>query len=391
MSRKLKRPPYLAGLIGLGVVLALILTFGTSQENRTRVTSGRIAPEKLVLSGTPEEQAALRQLYADALKNGEHQVVVYQAAVDAEWQPLWAEFSKTFPGIEVVYMHLSPTGVTDRLDIETATGAHYADVISQPVNVVLSIAERGYLQAYTPPTLGQLPEKYRGADDQVIFGFSKVYGLGYNTKQVKAEDLPQSIEALLSPEWQGRFEYGAPGGGAGTTDVALVNLLSRGRITWEDFLRLRDNGRSGPAQEGGVITIAQGRASLAPWVYLPPFERQQKAGAPIGIAYIPDFTLIVPFGQGIVKEPAHPHAAKLLVSWLLTPQGQKALAEKSATLGNQPNAPSPSGYPTDPAQRALAEPPPPTETVVLLRQVVPVAVDVWQGGDLRRAPDRPIR
>ncbi|RZZ83036.1 ABC transporter substrate-binding protein [Pseudoxanthomonas winnipegensis] len=333
------------------------------------------------LSGTPAQQAQMQQLHARALRAGEREVVVYQAAMDVEWQPLWAEFAATFPGLQVVYMHLSPAAVTERLDIEAATGARYADVVSQPVNVAFSIAERGYLQPWLPATAQALPARYRGAGDRVLFGFSKVYGLGYNTRRIVPADLPGDVSELLQARWQDRFEYGPPGGGAGTTDVALVNLIARGRLRWADLPRLRDRGRVGGVQEGSVISLAQGRAALSPWVYLPPFRRQQQAGARIGMTFPADFSLLVPFGQGLVREPAHPNAARLLLAWLLSPRGQAALAEKSSTLGNMPGAPTPAGFPDDPQLRAAIEPLTPEQTARYLARLVPVARAVWQGGD----------
>lgn len=383
---KRRRWSYPLAVVAGALALAALAALGLRQAPAPATRTGETPP----LSGSEPQQAEMRRLHRLALQAGEREVVVYQAAMDAEWQPLWAEFARTFPGLQVVYMHLSPTGVTDRLDIENATGAHYADVISQPVNVVLAIAQRGYLQPFTPVTADTLPARYRAAGDRVLFGFSKVYGLGFNTRRTNRESLPTTMQELLQPRWKGGFEYGAPAGGAGTTDVALVNLLTRGRIGWDDFALLRDLGRVGAPQEGSVISIAQGRAALSPWVYLPPFKRQQQAGAPIDMVFSPDFSLLVPFGQGLVRRPAHPHAARLLLTWLLSPRGQAALAEKSYTLGNMPDAPVPGGFPADPALRAALEPPAPAETVQLLAQVVPVARDVWQGGSVRPPASSPF-
>lgn len=371
----MRRPPYSLLIVGGLLVLSALLAWGTRQSTSFEEVATQ---RQRSLSGTPQQRTAMETLYRQALAHGERQVVVYQAAMDYEWQPLWAAFAQAFPGLRVTYMHLSPTGVTDRLDIERATAAHYGDVISQPVNVVLDIARRGYLQAYSPATADALDARFRPAGDQVIFGFQKVYGLGYDQRRASAERLPGDLAELLAGDWRGAYEYGAPGGGAGTTDVALVQLLERQRIDDEQLQALRDGGGAGGAQEAGVIALAQGRTALNPWAYLPPLIRQQRLGVPIGIAFPQDFTLLVPFGQGLVRDAAHPHAARLLLTWLLSPDAQALLASQSFSLGTTTGAPLPPGLSEEAAARALEASLPPEVLAARLKERVPVFRAIWQ-------------
>ena len=370
----MKRLPYSLRLTLVVAALAGVFALGTRQgafsdEEATQRTRD--------LTGSAAQQAAMESLYREALKAGEHQVVVYQAAMDYEWQPLWSRFAQAFPGIRVTYMHLSPTAVTDRLDVEKVTGAHYGDLISQPVNVVMDIADRGYLEGWRPPTADDLDTRWH-YKDQVWFTFNKVYGLGYNTQRVAEAALPNDLEQLLADKWRNSFEYGAPGGGAGTTDVALLQLLVQQRIGVEQLTALRDRGGAGGAQEAGVISLAQGRRALNPWAYLPPLMRQQKLGVPIAIDYPADFTLLVPFGQGLVRQPAHPHAARLLLTWLMSPDAQALLASEAFSLGNMPDAPLPPGLPAPAAEQARHNMLSPQDTARGLKEWVPKLRALWQ-------------
>lgn len=370
----MKRLSYGLRLSLVAVALLGVLAVGTRQNPFSDEVSTR---RTQALSGTPEQQAAMEALYHQTLAAGEDQVTVYQAAMDYEWQPLWAHFAQTFPGLRVTYMHLSPSAVTDRLDIENVTGARYADLISQPVNVVLDIAERGYLSAWRPATAHDLDPRWH-YKDQVYFSFNKVYGLGYDTRRAEAANLPQDLTQLLTQTWRDSFEYGAPGGGAGTTDVALLQLLAQQRVEPNQLQQLRDQGGAGGAQETGVISLAQGRRALNPWAYLPPLMRQQQLGVPIAISYPADFTLLVPFGQGLVSQPAHPHAARLLLSWLLSPDAQALLASEAFSLGNMPGAPRPAGLPAEAEQRARAAMLSPEATAKGLKEWVPKLRAIWQ-------------
>lgn len=370
----MRRLPYGLRVALFAAALAAVFALGTRQA---AFTDDAVAERGRPLTGSEPQRQAMETLYQQALRNGEQQVVVYQAAMDYEWQPLWSRFAQAFPGIRVTYMHLSPTAVTDRLDIEGVTGARYGDLISQPVNVVLDIADRGYLSTWVPPTSTSLDPRWTYRD-QVYFAFNKVYGLGYNTRRTAVSALPGNMEQLLAGPWRHAFEYGAPGGGAGTTDVALLQLLGQQRIDLGRLRTLREQGGAGGAQEAGVISLAQGRRALNPWAYLPPLMRQQRLGVPVAIAYPADFTLLVPFGQGLVRQPAHPNAARLLLTWLLSPDAQSLLASEAFSLGNQPGAPLPPGLPVDAEQRARGAMLSPQETARGLKEWVPKFRALWQ-------------
>lgn len=374
------RVPYSLRIAAAALAAGGLVAWGAHQGEALSAAPG--APTR-ALNGTAAEQTALRDLYAQALAAGERDVVFYQAATDSEWQRVWIAFSQAFPGIRVTYMHVSPQGVTERLDIEKATGAHYADIVSQPVNVIQAIADKGYLQAYSPPTASGLPERFRDPQARVHYAYSKVFGLAYNSRRTAAAEAPRTLDQLLSPGLKNQFEYVSPGGGAGTTDVAIVTLRERGLLSREQLQALRDLGRSGGGPESSITALAQGRIAYNAWAYLAPLARQRQQGAPVDIRFDPELSLLVPFGQGVVKAPAHPHAARLLLAWLLTPDAQALLAKEAFALGTMPGAPSPAGFPTDPELRRLYEPPPPPRAAALLAQATPELKAIWQ------SPQRP--
>jgi len=338
----MRRQAYPYTIFGSIAFIILLIFIGTQQSFSFQSHDTRTRP----LSGTPAEQAELERLYQAALQKGQTEVVVYQAAMDYEWQPLWKAFSEAFPGIQIKYMHLSPAEIFNRLDTETVTGSHFADIVSYPINNIFDLKAKGYLSSFKSINAEKLPNYYRTQDDTIQFSFLKVYGLGFNKNRLGNEQLPETIHELLSKKWEKQFEYGAPGGGAGTVDIALIQLLQKNKITEQDLHNLKKNGGIGGTQEQGTIVLAQSRTTLSPWVYLPPLARQKALGVPIEISYPADFTLLIPFGQGLVKNPAHPEAAKLLQTWLLTPDVQKLFAEETFSYGTIPNAPRPQGLPT---------------------------------------------
>lgn len=355
------------------IIVGLGLIWSASQD---KVGNLGETPSR-ALTGSPAQIHALEALYQAAIKNGEREIVIYQSAMDFEWQPIWQAFSEAFPGLRVTYMHVSPMEAAHRLDSETVTGARYADVISFPINNIFELKKKNYLRAYKPITTDGLAAYYQTKDHQVHFSFLKVFGLGYSKKRLGKHSLPQNIQELLSDQWKGKFEYGFPVIGAGTFDLALVKLLEDRLITEEDLYRIKNNGGTAGTQEYGIILLAQARTVFNPWAYLPPLIRQKQLGVEIDIEYIPDFTLLVPFGQGLVRNPAHPNAAKLLLSWLFTPDVQQLLAEKSHSYSTMPNAPKPVGFPQS-LNNHISDPRfYPEEFAARAKQWAPVIQEIW--------------
>ncbi|WP_437882392.1 ABC transporter substrate-binding protein [Pseudomonas sp. LRF_L74] len=318
-------------------------------------------------SGTPAQQAEQTQLYLQALAAGEPEVTVYGAATDREVDALWQAFGERFPGLRVTYLHVSPHQLMPRVDAETVAGVHFADLCLQPLTMAPRIAQSGYLQPFEPLTAEGLPAQYRSDDGLLHYPFNKLFGLAFNTQQVDETQLPQHFSALLQPTWNKRFSYMAPPSISGVTDVSVATLLMDGRADYDALQLLARNGIN-TNLDNGVTYLAQGRQSLNIWAYLPSILRMRELGAPVDIRFIADFSVELPFAVGLIRHAPHPNAARLLKSWLLSPDGQQILAERAYMLGNMPDAPSPPRYPTGEARQALLQRPLPGPLQVQMDQ-----------------------
>lgn len=307
---------------------------------------------KATLSGNPQQRQEQEQLYRQALVSGEREVVVYGAATDREVDGLWQAFAEHFPGLRVVYLHVSPHQLMPRVDAERVAGVHFGDLCLQPLTMAPAIARAGYLEAFEPSTAEGLDKQYRSADGQLHYPFNKVFGLAFNTQLVQPEQLPRNFADVLQPTWRDRINYMAPPSITGVTDVSIASLLLDQRTTYDELRELARNGIN-TSLDNGVTYVAQGRQSLSLWAYLPSVLRMRELGAPVDIRFVPDFSVELPFAVGLIRQAPHPHAARLLKSWLFTPAGQAVLAKRAYMLGNMPDAPVPPRYPTAEERQAL--------------------------------------
>jgi iron(III) transport system substrate-binding protein len=282
----------------------------------------------------------MKALYRQALAAGEDRVVIYSCTGDTEWQPLWRAFEAAFPGVDVVYSHISPSQVMIRIDSETVTGRRFGDLYMPPVNVAEDIADKGYFQPFSPVSAERLDPRWRDPQGLVDYPFAKVFGLAYNTQAVARGAVPQRIDDILEPRWRKRYTYIKPATMNGATDIALTNLAAAGAVSRRQLESLRDNGAYSGI-EAGVTYVSQGRQDIQLWAYLPTVLRQHELGAPVAITFPPDFSTLAPFGVAISRNVVHPNAARLMKAWLFTPRAQAILAQGVGMYATAPDAPLP--------------------------------------------------
>jgi len=318
---------------------------------------------------------ALDALYAKVRASGETRVVVYSSTVDTEFEPLWLEFQKDYPELRVVYMMVASSQIMSRVAAERATGNIMGDVLMQTVDTLPELKRGGYLEPFVPPGIQALTPRLRDGEGYYHYALYKLYGLAYNTRLVKEGDLPQRFEELLDPRWRDHFTFVQPLGPVGNTDVALLTLLRDGIAKPEQLGPLRRAG-SYSMPEAGISYVAQGRQQLSAWAYLPPLVRQRELGAPVAIKFVPDFSTRVPYGLALARSAPHPEAARLLIAWLFSERGQRALAERSYMQGSMPGAPLPAYISGDEASR-LHEPSWPDELLAQMKQSRALLAEVF--------------
>jgi hypothetical protein len=148
----------------------------------------------------------------------------------------------------------------------------------------------------------------------------QIPGFAYNTQEIAEHELPRTTDDVL------RLAQPI----ASTTYAAIFNLLSADDLLGPQAVEahldaFRPAGLIGCAE---LDRIASGEfAGL--WISCGSniAEIAAQRGAPLGSVVLTDAGLILPWYMAVPKNAAHPNAAKLWVSWLVTPQAQQILFE----------------------------------------------------------------
>lgn len=273
------------------------------------------------LAQAPAPYQVTPELIAAAKKEGT--VTFYTATDVAVSEKVGNAFEAKYPGIKVKVERSGSERVFQRLSQEYGSSIHNADVVetSDAVHFVL-FKRNGWLAQAVPAEVAKdWPKEAKDADGYYAAYRAHLSVIGYNSKQVKAEDAPKSHADLLDPKWRGRIVKAHPGYSG--TVMTGTDVLSQA-LGWEFFEKL------------GKQRIMQVQSSTEPPKKLAQGERSIEAdgneynmfmlketGVPVEIVYATEGTPIAIGHSGILKNAPHPNAAKLFYSFLFDQETQQ--------------------------------------------------------------------
>jgi iron(III) transport system substrate-binding protein len=243
-------------------------------------------------------------------------------------------FAKRFPGIEIeISTARGPTNAS-KIAAEHAAGVRYYDVLISGSLTPLSLLNAGILEPIEPllilPEVKEAKRWYGGhiwSDSAKRFLYSfQAYqseNLWYNTQMMKAEEF-RSFDDLVNPKWRGKLGILDPRSAGGGTSTWAYLYKIKGeeflkKLAGQELFLTREQRLLGESLAKGrfALTIGVTYYSLAPFI---------KAGQPIKPTPEPKEGSYTSSGSGtlsVVKNAAHPNAAKVFVNWLLGKEGQE--------------------------------------------------------------------
>lgn len=135
-------------------------------------------------------------------------LVVYSGR-DAELvEDLYAQFEKE-TGIELEVRYADTPELAATL-IEEGENTPADVFYAQDAGAIGSVANKDLLAPITAKSLDEVPERFRDTDGNWTGITGRARTQIYNTDEVKADELPESVLELTEPEWKGRVAI-APG------------------------------------------------------------------------------------------------------------------------------------------------------------------------------------
>ncbi len=270
----------------------------------------------------------------------EGQVVFYSGMIPNQTlRPLADAFQKKYPGVKLNFWRADSEEIVTKMQAEQRANNMVGDVLEGTGVGELAVSAN-LVQPFTSPVLSEYPEQFR--DPRKFWAPTRLsyFGIAYNTKQVPANKVPKSWDDLLDPQWTGKMAWSfGPATAAGLMITTIRKVMGEEKAK-AYFEKLGKQKIANLAETSRTVvdrTMAGEYAlGLAIYAHHPLISKAK--GAPV------DTVLFDPVASAagvmlVAKNVPHPHAAMLLVDFILSKDGQDIMA-KSQYFPARPDVPA---------------------------------------------------
>jgi iron(III) transport system substrate-binding protein len=260
----------------------------------------------------------------DETARSEGEVVLYSSLNNEQIVTLVDAFKKKYPAIKPSFYRGTSERVLQRASTEAKAGRFAVDVMTSAGFQVQLMKDSGLTQRFVPPEAGSYDDGFKDPDGHWVNVHSLLNSMAYNTQFVKPNEAPKKYEDLLAPRWKGRI-------GINLLDPEWYVSLQRrwGKDKARNFLKAL--AAQQPAlRDGHNITaqlLAAGEFHVVSNTYAHIAARIKAQGGPVQYVFDePVITYVHPIV--LAKSAPHPNAGKLLISFILSVEGQRMLRDQ---------------------------------------------------------------
>ena len=261
----------------------------------------------------------------------EGEVVLYSSLNNEQIVTLVDAFKKKYPTIKPSFYRATSERVLQRALTEAKAGRFAVDVFTAAGFQVQLMKDAGLTQRFVPAEAAAYDDGFKDPDGHWINVHSLLNTMAYNTQLVRPSEAPKRYEDLLAPKWKGRI-------GVNLQDPEwYVNLQRRmGKEKARGFLKALAAQQPG-LRDGHNITaqlLAAGEFHVVTNTYAHIVARIKGQGGPVQYVFDePVITYVHP--AALDKAAPHPSAGKLLMSFILSADGQRMLRDQGRIPGHR--------------------------------------------------------
>ncbi|GAA0977607.1 ABC transporter substrate-binding protein [Acrocarpospora macrocephala] len=318
-----------------GVLGAVVLALGLATACGGGV-SGEAPANPIATEQVPSYYpSAYGDLIAAAKKEG-GTLTIYSNTDQENWQPIFRDFQQKYPWVtKIAANNLDSDEVFQRVLSEQATGNSPADLlVSNAAQAWADFAARpGTLLEYASPEKDKLPEV--GSLLPNVYAMSMdPLSIAYNTSLLPEKPTGlASLAAILAKDpakYQSKITTRDVGGAFGFTVSHAFTEARPG--SWTSLQSILPLARPETSSGTQLEKITSGEYVAGFFVSAAPaYPAVEKSGGLLQISFLDDGTVVLPRGIGIAAKAPHAATAKLFVDFVLSQEGQRAVAEGGLT------------------------------------------------------------
>lgn len=297
----------------LSVIAILILASPAWGQQRPKT-----AEELAAYTGSDREQILLEGAKAEG------KVVWYTSLGGGSYKAIAKAFQDKYPEIELEVYRAGSKDLAPKILGEAQAGRHLADAIESTPPILMLLRDKEIIEPYTSPEHGKFPEEARiKAEGELVYWVTdreSFIGLGYNTNVIPKNEVPKSYQDLLAPALKGKLALPI----SSTGDRIIGTML---KYKGAEYVRKLTDQQvklfklSGAAMRDLIIA---GEIAASPAIFRNHALVKIEKGAPLG--WVPmDVVPTNAGGSALIAKAPHPHAALLLIDFIIGPEGQSIL------------------------------------------------------------------
>lgn len=247
----------------------------------------------------------------------EKKLVLYTSIPLPEAKLYTDTFQKKYPFVQAEIFRASGETTLNRILTETRAGRWEFDVVS--ITQMDTLAQQKLLSPYISPQTKAFISEFKDPAGYWTGSATIYYVVGYNTKLVSSNEVPQHWRDLLDPRWKGnismdREEYSwyatlqSSWGKEKTREY--MEALAKQDIQWR-----KDHVLISQLMAAGEFPLGI--------VYAHNIEDLRKKGAPVDWVNTLDPVVAALRRIALSVKPNHPSTAKLFIDFILSKEGQE--------------------------------------------------------------------
>lgn len=257
------------------------------------------------------------------LARKEDEVVLYTTMVVSDFQVFQKALAKKYPFLRVNHVRLGASTLVARAMAEFRAGKHLTDVYGVTPDSMNYMREQGMLAQYTSPEAKFI---HKGFTDPKGFWSginTDVLVTGVNTAQLNLKRAPRSYADYLKPEYKGKMAFHI---GTDNPLIGMSELYGEEKA----LAYMRNFAKQEVIQHNGYTKISQllaaGEFPIVAFMQVTKLEKIRERGGPVDwLPLDPSFATVSSIA--VSKNAPHPNAARLLIDFYLSEEGQQALRE----------------------------------------------------------------
>lgn len=281
------------------------------------------APPSASASAAPSESAADRMARLYEAAKAEKTVALYSSLNSDDAKVILPKFEARYPGVKVDHTRSTGEQLVTKVVTEVKSGQYLFDIFDSSTFQVKQIVDYGYTQPYQLAYAEDIPADGRDPKGDWIANRGVPLVIGFNTqKGVKVGDIKGWAD-LCDTRYAGQIavEIG---------DVVVYSALRKlyGAAEAQRIITCvaanKPSLRSGHTEIDNLLPAGEFAVTFASHSYrLAGLKYEQKKP----VDWVKDIIVMDLAGMALSARPPHPNAARLFMEWLVSPEGQAAVAE----------------------------------------------------------------